>query len=114
MGKVEEEEFDFEYQGRRIKLKAEPVSGSWGKFVGKMFSSDKEPIVFGFNEEQIVAIHMFFVFMPLLVVWFDDKKKVTRIEIMKPFGRMKDSEAKFVLEIPLKNKLIKDFEHIEQ
>lgn len=104
--------FGFEYLGKKLKIKAKTYRGFWKKFTGKMFSLNKQPIVFEFKKEQKVKIHMFFVFMPLLVVWFDAKKKVIKIKIMKPFISFEEARAKYVLEIPLGNKLVRDFEHI--
>ncbi len=106
-------DFSFKYQGRKIKIRAKTCKGFWRKFTGKMFTSDKKPIIFEFREEILVKIHMIFVFIPLLVVWFDKKKKVTKIKIMKPFTSFEESKGKYVLEIPLKNKLVRDFEHME-
>jgi len=107
------EDFSFKYQKRRIKIRAKTCKGFWRKFTGKMFTSDEKPIIFEFRRKILVKIHMIFVFMPLLVVWFDEKKRVTKIRIMKPFTSFDESEGKYVLEIPLKNKLIRDFEHME-
>ena len=108
-----EERFVFKYQGRKLEVKAKTCRGFWKKFTGKMFTSDERPIIFEFKKQILVKIHMLFVFMPLLVVWFNDQKKVTKIKILKPFGSLEDSEARYVLEIPLKNKLVSDFAHIE-
>jgi uncharacterized membrane protein (UPF0127 family) len=107
------EEFSFKYQGRKLKIKAKTCKGFWKKFTGKMFTSDEKPIIFEFRNQILVKIHMLFVFMPLLVVWFDKNKKVTKIKILKPFTSFEEAEGKYVLEIPLKNKLIRDFEHME-
>ena len=109
MGLKKYEEFSFKYPKKKLKVKARICRGLWGKFTGKMFTLNKEPIVFEFRKEILVKIHMFFVFMPLLVVWFDNKKMVTKIKIMKPFSSFEESEAKYVLEIPLRNKLIRGF-----
>lgn len=113
MNKKRYEEFSFIYQCRKVKIKAKTCKGFWRKVTGKIFTSDKKPLIFEFKKMSEVTIHMLFVFMPLLVVWFDEKKKVTKIRIMKPFVSLEKAKAKYVLEIPLKNELIKNFEHLE-
>lgn len=107
------EKFTFKYQGRKLTIVAKPCKGLWRKLTGKMFTSSDKPLIFEFRKKSPVKIHMLFVFMDLLVVWFNEKKKVTKIEIMKPFVSLHEGDAKYVLEIPLKNKLIRDFEHME-
>jgi len=107
------EEFKFNYRGRSVEIKAETCKGFWNKFVGKMFTSDKEPIIFEFEKQVLADIHMLFVFMPLLVVWFNDKKKVTKMKIMKPFISYERAKARYVLEIPLGNNIIRNFEQFE-
>ena len=103
MGAKKYEAFSFKYQGRDVKIKAKTCKGFWRKFYGKMFTFNKEPLIFEFREQILAEIHMLFVFMPLLVVWFDAKKKVTKIKIMKPFISFEKSRAKYVIEIPLNN-----------
>jgi uncharacterized membrane protein (UPF0127 family) len=107
------EDFSFMYQGRMVTVRAKTCKGFWRKLTGKMFTSSQKPIVFEFKKKILIKIHMIFVFIPLLVVWFDENKNVTKMKIMKPFGSIEDSEGKYVLEIPLKNEAIKDFEHME-
>jgi uncharacterized membrane protein (UPF0127 family) len=43
---------------------------------------------------------MFFVFMPLLVIWFDKRKRVAEFRILRPFGISKAVRAMYVLELP--------------
>ena len=114
MAEKEYENFSFRYQKRIIKIRAKTCKGIWRKFTGKMFTGSEKPLIFEFRRQIKARIHMLFVFIPLLVVWFDTKKKVTKIKIMKPFVSFERAKAKYVLEIPLKNKLIReDFEHME-
>lgn len=87
--------------GRKMSVVAEPVRSTAGKILGKMFSLSKKPILLEFSEEQTVAIHMLFVFMPLLVLWLDNNKKVVKARKMLPFISYAKARAKYVLEIPL-------------
>jgi uncharacterized membrane protein (UPF0127 family) len=107
------EKFSFDYLGKPLEIKAETCKGFWSQFIGKMFSRDKEPIIFEFNKLVLAGIHMLFVFMPLLVVWFDADKNVTKMRIMKPFTSFDKAYAKYVLEIPMGNKIIANFEQFE-
>ncbi len=74
-----------------------------GKMKGMMFSSSgKKPLLFVFDKENKVPIHMLFVFFELIVVWIDSKKRIADFKVMKPFTVYSPkSKSKYVLEIPL-------------
>ena len=51
-----------------------------------------------------VPIHMWFVFYPLELRWLDEKRKIIKKEIAKPFALKTfrpPKKAKFLLEVPL-------------
>lgn len=70
------------------------------KLAGKMFSFSKKPLLFIFQDERKVSIHMLFVFMPLTVIWLDKNKNIVKIKKMLPFISGGSAKAKYVLEIP--------------
>jgi len=65
-----------------------------------MFSK-KRNLVFVFEHEQRVSLHMFFVFFPIDVLFLDHKKKIVEIKTQfKPFTFYKSKEkAKYVVEL---------------
>lgn len=70
------------------------------KLKGLMFSRQKN-IIFAFEKERLVALHMWFVFFPIDVVYLDAKKRVVEIiEGFLPFGYYSPkNKAKYVLEL---------------
>jgi len=99
----------FLMDGKKIEVYANICSGTFSKAMGKMFNFSKKPLLFSFKDERSVDIHMAFVFMPLLVIWLDENMKITKERVMKPFVSFEGGNAKYVLEIPLKNEIIKEF-----
>jgi len=74
---------------------------SWKKAIGLMFRT-KAPdygVLFPFKEEQKVAIHMFFVFFDLDILWIDNNKKLVEYKTLQPF-QAHSQKAKYVLEMP--------------
>ena len=51
----------------------------WSKAIGLMFRRKIAPMVFIFDTERRVSLHMFFVFNAIDVLFLDDKKKVVEI-----------------------------------
>jgi uncharacterized protein len=96
------------YNDGEIAVESEICDNIFSKMMGKMFSFNKKPLLFVFDKEQDVKIHMLFVFMPLLVIWLDENKKIIQIKKMKPFISFEGARAKYVLEIPLNSKETKD------
>lgn len=62
-----------------------------------MFSKRKN-LLFVFKKEKIVAIHMFFVFYTIIVIYFDKNKKETARVKAYPFTILKPRKAKYILE----------------
>lgn len=85
-------------------IKVKICKSFFSKFLGKMFSFSKKPLLFVFSKEQKVSIHMLFVFMPLTVIWLDKNKRIVKIKKMKPFVSFGAERAMYVLEIPLSSK----------
>ncbi|MGB9748424.1 MAG: DUF192 domain-containing protein [Candidatus Woesearchaeota archaeon] len=68
------------------------------KFLGLMFSKKKN-LLFVFDCEKRISLHMLFVFYPILVVFLDKKMFVVEKKILKPFTFYTPKyKAKFVLE----------------
>jgi len=72
------------------------------KTIGLMFSKriDK-PLVFLFNKEKRISIHMFFVFFPIDIIWLNKNKEVVYIkENVKPFAIINPKvESKYIIEL---------------
>lgn len=73
------------------------------KYVGLMFSRkiENKALIFEFKREQISAIHMFFVFYPIDLIFLNENKKVVEIkENLKPFNfYTPKNKAKYVIEL---------------
>ncbi len=75
------------------------------KFKGLMFSPGlkDQGLIFIFNEEKKVQLHMFFVFFPIDVIFLDSNKKVVEVKKkLMPFTIYNPKEkAKYILELPI-------------
>ena len=99
MGKLVEIVFG----NKKIKVK---LCKSWfSKFRGLMFSRRRN-LLFVFNEERKVSIHMLFVFFNIDIFWLDKNFRIVDLRRnVKPFTFSgSDKKAKYVLEIS-KNKV---------
>ena len=74
------------------------------KTIGLMFSKriDDKGLIFFFNNEKIVPLHMWFVFYPIDVLFLDKDKKVVEIKHnFKPFSFYNPkNNAKYIVELP--------------
>jgi uncharacterized protein len=74
----------------------------FSKGFGLMFKSrvDK-PLIFPFEEEKLIPLHMFFVFTPIDVLFLDRNKKIIEIkDNFKPFTYYSPkNKAKYVIEL---------------
>ncbi|MFW6014325.1 MAG: DUF192 domain-containing protein [Nanoarchaeota archaeon] len=70
-------------------------------FRGLMFSG-KKCLLFEFEKEKHISLHMFFVFFAIDVVYLDKNKKVVEIKKgLKPFWFYSPKKkAKFIIEAP--------------
>ena len=78
------------------------------KSIGLMFSKNKgKCLIFKFNSEKIVALHMFFVFYPIDVLFLNKNKIVVdKKENFKPFA-FYSSKKKTAYAIEMPNGIIK-------
>ncbi|MFH1316884.1 MAG: DUF192 domain-containing protein [Candidatus Woesearchaeota archaeon] len=73
-------------KGRKIRLNEKVAmtkhcKSIFSKAIGLMFSFPKDrALVFHFNKEKLVDLHMFFVFYPIDVFYLDASKKVTAVK----------------------------------
>ena len=75
----------------------------FSKFIGLMFSiKQKKDLVFKFDKEKIISLHMFFVFYPIDVLFLDKNKIVVdKKENFKPFTFYKSKrKAMYAVELP--------------
>ncbi len=72
------------------------------KAIGLMFSRKKKTLIFIFNKEKLISLHMFFVFYPIDVLFLDKNKKVVQLkENFKPFRILiAKKPAKYIIELP--------------
>ncbi|MDK2849426.1 MAG: uncharacterized protein PWP03_836 [Candidatus Woesearchaeota archaeon] len=94
---------------RMIRKKTETIipqaaylTNTWQHAKGLMFTFKmKHPLVFAFNKERRVPLHMFFVFYPIDVIYLDSKKTVVEMkENFKPFTKYNPKhKAKYVIEV---------------
>ena len=55
---------------------AKPCRNIFLKSLGLMFSKKITSLIFAFEKEKIIPLHMFFVFFPIDVLFLDAKRKV--------------------------------------
>ncbi len=74
---------------------------NFSKALGLMFSKQKT-LIFIFNKEKIISLHMFFVFYPIDVLFLNKNKKVVQLkENFKPFRIIIPKKpAKYIIELP--------------
>ena len=73
---------------------------SWSKARGLMFSRKKN-LIFVFDKEKRVSLHMWFVFFPIDVLFLDRDRRVVEIKRnFRPFSfYTSKNKAKYVIEI---------------
>ena len=75
------------------------------KFIGLMLSKNSnKTLIFKFNKEKIISLHMLFVFYPIDVLFLDKNKVVVEIkERFMPFAFYTPKrKAQYIIEIPVK------------
>ena len=75
----------------------------FSKFIGLMFSKKhNNTLIFNFNKEKIIHLHMFFVFYPIDVLFLNKSKVVVdKKENFKPFMFYKSKKkAMYAVELP--------------
>lgn len=76
---------------------------SFSKFIGLMFSKKQnKALIFKFNAEQIISLHMLFVFCPIDVLFLDKNKIVVdKKENFNPFTFYSSKKkAAYAIELP--------------
>lgn len=77
------------------------------KSIGLMFSRKHKTLIFRFNGEKVISLHMFFVFYPIDVLFLDKNKIVVdKKENFSPFT-IYSSKKKAMYAIELLNGIIK-------
>jgi uncharacterized protein len=76
----------------------------FSKALGLMFSKKKN-LIFTFEKEKKISLHMLFVFFPIWAVYLNKNKKVTQIKKLSPFISTTSGKAKFILELIKKPKI---------
>ena len=82
---------------------AELCGDIFSKSLGLMFSKKQtKALIFKFDEEKIIALHMVFVFYPIDVLFLDKNKiAVDAKENFRPFTFYKSGKkAKYAIELP--------------
>jgi uncharacterized membrane protein (UPF0127 family) len=72
----------------------------WSQTRGLMFSKKKN-LVFVFNKEKRISLHMLFVFFPIDVLFLDENKRIIEIKRnLRPFRFYTSKEkSKYVVEL---------------
>jgi uncharacterized protein len=94
---------------KKIKINKRIIANSynsmkniWQKAKGLMFCTKvKEPLIFPFEYEQKISLHMWFVFMPIDVLYLNKNKEIIEIkENFKPFTYFIPKKlAKYIVEL---------------
>ena len=79
------------------------IDDNLSKFIGLMFSKrQNKALIFKFDEEKIIHLHMLFVFYPIDILFLDKNKIVVdKKENFRPFAFYKSKrKAKYAIELP--------------
>ncbi len=81
---------------------AKACKNIFSKSLGLMFSKKITPLIFSFEKEKIIPLHMFFVFYPIDVLFLNKNKIV--VEIKKNLGPFSfytpKNKSMFIIELP--------------
>jgi len=85
-------------------MKYQICESIWSKARGLMFSKKKN-LVFVFDKEKRIALHMLFVFFPIDVLFLDKEKRIIEIKNnFRPFSfYTSENKAKYVVELTENN-----------
>ena len=91
-----------------LNRNAELCRGVFSKSVGLMFSANRDrALIFEFDKEKIIGLHMFFVFYPIDVLFLDRQKAVVELkENFRPFTTC-TSKKKSIYAVEIPNGTIK-------
>ncbi|MBI2208836.1 DUF192 domain-containing protein [Candidatus Woesearchaeota archaeon] len=81
---------------------AKVCSSIFSKSIGLMFSKKKKSLVFVFEKEKIIPLHMLMVFYPIDVLFLNKSKVVVEMkEKFMPFSfYTPKNEALYIIELP--------------
>ena len=85
-----------------LSKNAKVCSSIFSKSIGLMFSKKRKSLVFVFEKEKIIPLHMLMVFYPIDVLFLNKKKEVVEIkERFMPFSfYTPKKEAIYIMELP--------------
>lgn len=85
-----------------IAKNAKICRNAFSKAIGLMFSKKPNPLVFIFENEKIVRLHMLFVFFPIDIIFLDKNKQIVELkESLRPFSFYTPKlKAMYVIELP--------------
>lgn len=86
-------------------MKNYKICRSWFSKARGLMLSKKKNLVFVFDKEKKIGLHMFFVFFPIDVLFLDKNKRIIEIKRnLKPFSfYTSKNKAKYVVELAEKN-----------
>ncbi len=90
-------------KNKTISNNAKLLDHNLSKFIGLMFSKQQnKALIFKFNKENVISLHMLFVFYPIDVLFLDKNKTVVdKKENFKPFAFCKSKKkTMYAIEIP--------------
>jgi len=89
-------------KNKTLAKKPKFCKNNFSKALGLMFSRKNKTLIFIFDKEKIISLHMFFVFFPIDVLFLNKHKKVVQIrENFKPFRIIVPKKpAKYIIELP--------------
>ena len=89
-------------KGVVLAKKTKICKSSLSKAVGLMFSKKGKTLIFTFNKEKIIPLHMLFVFYPIDLLFLDKRRKVAEIkQNFKPFTFYTPrTKAQYIIELP--------------
>ena len=93
----------FKGKNRDIKLKS---VRKIRKFTGLMFrTKNTENLLFNFSEFESKNIHSFFVFFDFMAIWLNNRNKVLKVDLVKPFTILIKAPEKTrkLIELPINN-----------
>ena len=95
-------------KNKTISANAEVLDDNFSKFIGLMFSKrENKALIFKFDKEKTISLHMVFVFYPIDVLFLDKNKVVVdKKENFKPF-RFYNSKKKAMYAVELCQGMIK-------
>ena len=104
------------FEGKKIQIKNIKKLSEFEKGIGLMFrKKEKCPaMLFEFENPVRIKIHSLFVFFPFVTVWLDDKNKIIKKKIVKPFRLWICCEKPFykLIEIPINKNYKKEIKRL--